>query len=177
VEIGTKRDNIGLRLRDFIVTEVSPTRISRSRQGPRHRRSPAKAICRAAGQERNVRPARAADAGHAYGFALRAMRHSADVNLRTGGKMSEVRLRTALLPAVHLFRYFRPVRMHAAHPRASGAKRRAQSMYLLFHAGSSREGNLDAEFGSSHGCSNRIRESVQEIGRVAAEPTVSVSLP
>jgi hypothetical protein len=163
VEIGTKRDNIGLRLRDLDVTKVSPTRLSRPRQGPRHRRSSAEAIRRAAGQEGDLWSARAADAGHPYGLALRAMRHPAGIHLRTDWQMSEVQLRTALLPAVHLFRYFQPVRMHAAHPRTGRAERRAQSMYVLFHAGPGGKGNLDAKFGPPRGCANRIRESLQEV--------------
>ena len=57
----------------------------------------------------NVWPARAADARHAYCFALRAMWDPADVDIGAGRKMSEMRLRTALLQAVHLFRYFEPV--------------------------------------------------------------------
>src|ERR1700676_5530092 len=169
VEIGAKRDNIGLRLRDLDVTKVSPTRLSGPRPGPRHRRSSAEAICRAAGQGRaagqegDLWSARAADAGHAYGLALRAMRHPAGVNIRTDRKMSEVRLRTALLPAMHLFRYFQPFRMHAAHPRTGREERRAQSMHVLFHAGPGRKGNLDTEFSPPHGCPNRLRESLQEV--------------
>jgi hypothetical protein len=163
VDFPSKRDNIRLRQRNAHVTEVSPTRISR----PRQRRRAPKAIHRKAGQERNLRPARPADAGHAYGFALRAMRHSADFDNRTHRKMSEVRLRTPLLPPVYVLRYLEPLRMHPTHPRADPAQGRAQSMYVLFHARPGRKGNLHPKFSPSHGCPNGIRESLQEVNRVA----------
>jgi len=164
VDFPSKRDNSRLRQRNAHVTEVSPTRLS----GPRQRRRAAKAIHRKAGQERNLRPARTADAGHAYGFSLRAMRRSADVNIRTHRKMSEVRLRTPLLPPVYVFRYLEPLRMHPTHPRTDPAQGRAQSMYVLFHARAGRKGNLYAKFSPPHGRPHRIRESLQK---------VSVALP
>jgi hypothetical protein len=116
VEFPTKRDNIGLHQGDLRVTEVSPTRLSRPRQGQGRRA--AKAIHRKAGQEGNFWPARNADAGHTHGFPLRTMRCSAGVNLRTGWAMSEVQVRTPFLPAMHVFRYVEPVRMYAAYSRA-----------------------------------------------------------
>ena len=117
VEMRTKRDNMrcieeAVRVRP----EVSPTRVSGQR-----REAGETTVQRAASQERNIWSAGAADARDAYGFALRAMRDVARVNLRTGWKMSEVRFRTALLPAVYLFRHFEPVRMHTAHPGADCA--------------------------------------------------------
>jgi hypothetical protein len=163
VDFPAKRDNSRLRQRNAHVTEVSPTRISR----PRQRRRAAKTIHREARQKRNLWTACTADARHAYGFALRAMRHSADFDIRTHWKMSEVRFRTPLLPAVHVFRYFEPIRMYPAHPRANPAQGRAQSMFVLFHARPGRKGNLHAQFSPSYGCPNGIRESLQEVDRVA----------
>ena len=159
VDFPSKRDNSRLRQRNAHVTEVSPTRLS----GPRQRRRAAKAIHRKAGQERNLRPARPADAGHAHGFSLRAMRRSADVNIRTHRKMSEVRLRTPLLPPVYVFRYLEPLRMHPTHPRTDPAQGRAQSMYVLFHARPGRKGNLYAKFSPPHGRPHSIRESLQKV--------------
>src|SRR5580700_5123869 len=77
--------------------------------------------------------------------------------------MSEVRLRTPLLPPVYVFRYLEPLRMHPAHPRADRAQGRTQSMYVLFHARPGRKGNLHAKFSPSHGCPHSIRESLQKV--------------
>ena len=112
-----------LQHRNLDVTEVSPTRLSRPRPRAEYRYRSPKAIWRKAGQERHFRTARSADAGNAFRFPLRAVRHFADFGRRTGGKMSEVRLRTALLPPVYVLRYFQPLRMHPAHPRANPAQR------------------------------------------------------
>lgn len=37
-------------------------------------------------------------------------------------------------------------------------------MYVLFHAGSGGEGNLDTKLSEADGCANRVRESLQEVG-------------
>src|ERR1700722_15982574 len=95
------------------------------------------------------------------------MRHPAGVRIPTDWAVSEVRLRTSLLPAVHLFRYFEPVRVYAAHPPADCAERPAQSVYVLCHARPSGKGNVYPKFSSAHGCANGLRESLQKIDRVA----------
>ena len=158
VDFPTKRDNIAAQ-GGACVTEVSPAWIP----GPRQGRRAAEAIHRKAGKERNLRPSRTADAGNAYGFPLRAMRHSVDLNLRSNRQMPEVRLRTPLLPPVHVFRHVKPLGMHPTYPRTNHAQGRAQSMHLLFHARPRRKRNLDAKFRKAHGPPHGLRKSLQKV--------------
>jgi len=137
--------------------EVPPTRVSGQR-----RRAP-EADNGTAVQEGHVWSASSANARHAHGLALLSVRNAASCGRRCNRQMSEVRLRTALLPAVHSFRYLRPLRMRAAHSGANSAQRRAQPVHLLLHAGSGGKGNFHTGCGTSARRPPGLRKPLQEV--------------
>jgi len=148
-----RQERIGYHLGGFRVgPEISPTRLS----GPRQGRRTAKAVCREAGQEGHVRSARITDARHSRGVALRAVWNGAEFQRRDGRKVSEMRFRSAFLPAMHLLRHFYALRMQPADPRTDRAQRRTQLMSVLLHASPCREGDFDADCRDAAGCASGV---------------------
>jgi hypothetical protein len=122
----------------------------------------------AASQKRQHLRAQAGEsAGHAGGFALHAVRHGIAGNAARG-PMPQVRIRVALLQAVHVFRSRKPLRVHAASDGANRQEGRAQRLPVVRNPRDARERNLNAGQPASQQRPAGIRQLVQEVGTAIA---------
>src|SRR5215813_13775310 len=100
----------------YVRPKIPTTRISGQR------RQATTAVRGKAGAEGYARAAAVANAGEADGVALFPVRHDPAKPGGDAGKLSEVRVRVALVQTMHVLRSVEPVRVHAADPRADPAQ-------------------------------------------------------
>ncbi len=111
-------------------------------------------------------PASAADGCNTDGLALCAMWDgAANAECRTW-TVPQVRLRVALLQAMHLLRSCQPLRVHADHYRESSPQRHEEQLRFLLHASDGGKGDFQQRRPGRRRAEG-IREFIQEIAPAA----------